>query len=82
MARTGGELLREMRQQQNLSQRELAARTGTTQASISRWEREERSPTVQQLAALAAAIGLELTLTVEPPRRRTKTGINTILGPR
>jgi transcriptional regulator with XRE-family HTH domain len=58
----GGDLLRQARQARGLTQGELAARAGTSQEQVSRWESGKRSPTVDQLARLLDVLGYELTL--------------------
>lgn len=55
----GAALLREARRRGGLSQAELAARAGTTQAAIARWERGAVSPRLATLERLLAACGLE-----------------------
>ena len=49
-----------MRQAAGLSQSELAARVGTTQSAIARWETGEVSPRLNTLARIADACGLDL----------------------
>lgn len=51
------------RRLQNLTQRELAERTGTTQARVGAWETESATreqPTVLSLMLWAGALGFEL----------------------
>ena len=55
-----GSLLRELRRRHGLSQGRLARRAHTTQAVVSRIEREEASPTLDTLRRLLAAMGWEL----------------------
>ncbi len=59
---TAGSLLREARRRHGLTQRQLAARARTSQAAISRIERELVSPTVATLAQLLDLMGEELVL--------------------
>jgi transcriptional regulator with XRE-family HTH domain len=59
---TSGQLLREARQRHYCTQKQLAARAGTSQAAISRIERDEISPTVETLARLLDLLGEELVL--------------------
>jgi transcriptional regulator with XRE-family HTH domain len=54
-----GELIRERRQQQDLSQRSLARRAGTTQAAVSRIERGLTAPTWETVRALMLAMGYQ-----------------------
>lgn len=63
---TPGELLREVRRRHGLTQRQLAARARTSQAAISRIERDLVSPSVATLATLLDLMGEELTLGAEP----------------
>jgi transcriptional regulator with XRE-family HTH domain len=56
-AMTPGQLIRERRQAHGLTQARLALRAGTTQAAISRLERDELSPTVATLTGLLAVLG-------------------------
>jgi transcriptional regulator with XRE-family HTH domain len=57
-----GRLIREARELAGLSQAELAARIGTKQPVISRWERGLESPRVDTLARLLQACGFEADL--------------------
>jgi transcriptional regulator with XRE-family HTH domain len=61
-----GQLLREAREVQGLSQRRLAVRAGTSQDAISRIERGSESPTVERFAQLMLAMGMRAELKVEP----------------
>jgi transcriptional regulator with XRE-family HTH domain len=63
---TPGELLRETRRRHGLTQRQLAARARTSQAAISRVERDLVSPSVATLASWLDLMGEELTLGAEP----------------
>jgi transcriptional regulator with XRE-family HTH domain len=67
----GDELLRRAREARGLTQGELAARAGTSQEQVSRWESGKRSPTVDQLARLLAVLGYELTLQEVPAPERS-----------
>jgi transcriptional regulator with XRE-family HTH domain len=68
-----GRLLRRRRQAHGLSQRELALRAGTRQATISRIENGHEVPTVQRLDQLLTALGERLELSAIPldPERST-----------
>lgn len=57
-----GQLLRDVRRRHGLSQRQLAARARTSQAAISRIERDLVSPSVATLATLLDLMGEELEL--------------------
>jgi transcriptional regulator with XRE-family HTH domain len=59
---TPGELLREVRRRHGLTQAQLAARARTSQAAISRIERDAVSPSVAMLERLLDLMGEELEL--------------------
>jgi transcriptional regulator with XRE-family HTH domain len=61
-----GELLRSARRERGLDQAELARRSGTTQAYVSRVERGEVSPSLKTLERLLYAMGRRLNANVEP----------------
>jgi transcriptional regulator with XRE-family HTH domain len=63
---TPGQLLKEARGRHGLTQRQLAARARTSQAAISRVERDLVSPSVTTLATWLDLMGEELTLGTEP----------------
>jgi transcriptional regulator with XRE-family HTH domain len=63
---TPGELLRETRSRHHLTQRQLAARARTSQAAISRVERNLVSPSVATLANWLDLMGEELKLVTDP----------------
>ena len=63
---TSGQLLRTVRLRHGLTQRQLAMRARTSQAAISRVERDLVSPTVTTLASWLDLMGEELTLDAEP----------------
>ena len=63
---TPGELLREVRRRHGLTQRQLAARARTSQAAISRIERDLVSPSVATLATLLDLMGEDLVLGTDP----------------
>jgi transcriptional regulator with XRE-family HTH domain len=60
-------LLREARLRAGLTQAELAARIGTTQSAISRWEGGGARPPLDTLRRLVDACGLELRLELVEP---------------
>lgn len=60
--------LRAARRRADLSQAELASRTGTSQAAVSAYESSAKQPTVATLDRLLAATGARLT--VEPSATR------------
>lgn len=57
-------LIREARLSAGLTQQELAARSGTTQSAIARWEAGRARPSLETVAALVRACGLELRLSL------------------
>jgi transcriptional regulator with XRE-family HTH domain len=61
-----GELIRESRRRHGLTQKQLATRARTTQAAISRIERDLVSPSVSTLARLLDLMGERLDLDVHP----------------
>jgi transcriptional regulator with XRE-family HTH domain len=63
---TSGELLRTVRRRHGLTQGQLAARARTSQAAISRIERDVVSPTVETLSTLVDLMGERLALVPEP----------------
>lgn len=63
---TAGELLRDARRRHGLTQRQLAIRARTSQAAISRIERDVVSPSVSTLAELLWLMNEELVLDAEP----------------
>ncbi|MHB8643807.1 MAG: helix-turn-helix domain-containing protein [Gaiellaceae bacterium] len=63
---TPGVLLREARRRHHVTQKQLAARARTSQAQISRIERDLVSPSVATLANLLDLLGEELELGAKP----------------
>ena len=61
-----GELLREARRRHGVTQEQLAARARTSQAAISRIERDVVSPSVSTLATLLDLLGEELEFAATP----------------
>ena len=59
---TPGQLLREVRRRHGLTQAQLAARARTSQAAVSRIERDVVSPSVETLRELLDLMGEELEL--------------------
>ena len=62
----GGQLIREARRRAQLTQAELAQRTGTTQSAVARWETNRVSPTLETLTEVVGACGLDLVVHLEP----------------
>lgn len=63
--------LRRARRSAGLSQRELARRAGTSQATLSAYEAGRKQPSVVTMQRLLAAAGAELVVR-EAPGRRTR----------
>lgn len=55
---TTGERIREARERADLTQRQLASAVGRATQTVSRWERDERRPDVDEVAAIASALGI------------------------
>jgi transcriptional regulator with XRE-family HTH domain len=71
---TPGRLIRERRQAHGLTQAQLALRASTTQAAISRLERDELSPTFETITTLLEVLGETPELTArraDPPGELT-----------
>jgi transcriptional regulator with XRE-family HTH domain len=56
----GGDYVLMARRRAGLTQRELAERLGCRQATIARWERRDRQVSIDDLAPVASACGLQL----------------------
>jgi transcriptional regulator with XRE-family HTH domain len=61
-----GNLIRKARERSHLSQRELARRSGTSQAAISRIESGREEPTVERLEQILAGLGWRPVIALEP----------------
>ena len=61
-----GGLVREARVRSRISQRSLARRAGTSQAAISRIERELEQPTFERLTQILAGLGWRPVIELEP----------------
>lgn len=59
-------LIRLARRHGRLSQRELAHRSGTSQAAIAAYESARRQPTLETLARIVRAAGQDLRIRLEP----------------
>ncbi|HEY5878037.1 MAG TPA: helix-turn-helix domain-containing protein [Nakamurella sp.] len=62
----GGDLIREARRRAGLTQAELAARAGTTQSGIARWESGRTSPSLDDVRRLIRLCGLDLEVAIVP----------------
>ena len=68
-----GGLLRLARQKADLSQRELAERSGVTPSMVARYETGQVEPTLPALLRLLHAAGFELHMHLEPYDRHDET---------
>src|SRR5256885_9639764 len=66
------ETLRQARQGAGMTQSTLAARTRTSQATISAYESGRKQPSVDTLSRLLAATGRRLTVEEGPPREPSR----------
>jgi transcriptional regulator with XRE-family HTH domain len=66
-----GELIRAGRQRSGISQAELAALSGTSQATLSAYERGRKVPSAATLQRVLRAAGMRLS--IRPSRRRVVT---------
>lgn len=66
---SSGYLLREAREKAGLTQRELAARLGTSQQAVSQAERWDANPTVAFMRRWAGVCGARLEIEIECLRR-------------
>ena len=64
--------IREARARRGLSQAEVAARAGTSQATISAYETGRKQPSLDTLGRLLATMGLELRIEERSPRRPSR----------
>ena len=62
----------EMRIKQNLTQQELASRTGIEQADISKLENGTKNPSLKLLKKLAAGMGMQLKIEFVPMQATRK----------
>lgn len=74
-------VLRDSRRDANLSQAELAARAGTSQATISAYESGAKTPSLSTLTRLLAATGRQLRVeSAAPPARELSRAEQTRAG--
>jgi transcriptional regulator with XRE-family HTH domain len=66
MSMIGGELVREGRKRAGLTQRELAARAGTTQSAIARLEAGRTAPTLETVERFLQLCGFQLIVELVP----------------
>jgi transcriptional regulator with XRE-family HTH domain len=60
----GGDYISIARKRAGLTQRELAERLGCRQATIARWERDDRHPSLEETQAAVSACGFDLAVNV------------------
>ena len=65
------EAIRARREELGWSQRQLAERAGMTQPGVARFEAGGTTPTLPLLERLASALGLTLTISLDPADRRS-----------
>jgi transcriptional regulator with XRE-family HTH domain len=65
MSTWAGNLIRLARHEAGLSQRELAKRAGTSQATLSAYEAGRKSPSLETLARIVRAAGQDLRIRLE-----------------
>ena len=65
------EAVRARREELGWSQRQLAERAGMTQPGVARFEAGGTTPTLPLLERLASALGLTLTISLDPADRRS-----------
>jgi uncharacterized protein len=65
-ASLAGGLVRQLRERADVSQMELAERSGVAQPAISDYERGRKEPSLSTLQRLAAAVDLELAISYRP----------------
>lgn len=71
-----GDIVENMRnnicKSQNMTQKDLSAKTGITQADISRIENGTRNPSLSMVKKLAQGLGMQLKLEFIPMPRKNK----------
>ena len=55
-----GEMIRQLRDEKNLSISQLAKLSGISSGAISRWENNKRTPTIESFAAILNALDAQL----------------------
>jgi HTH-type transcriptional regulator/antitoxin HipB len=65
------EAVRSRREELGWSQRQLAERAGMTQPGVARFEAGGTTPTIPVLERLASALGLQLTVALDPAECRS-----------
>ena len=76
------ELIRRARVEAGLTQTELAARAGTSQSAVARYESDQATPTLPTLERLLRACGRELTVGTAARRDSRPTSVRAATGKR
>lgn len=63
----------EARTEENLTQKELAEKTGIDQAEISKLENGTRNPSIKLLQRIADGLGMELVISFRPKKNSDRT---------
>lgn len=71
-----GEVMITARKARGLTQQQLAEKSGVTQATLSRWENSDRTPSEEHTASVARALGVTPALLSHASRVRGATAIN------
>lgn len=75
-----GYLILQARSEAGLSQRQLAARIGTSQPTVARWESGAQLPSVRSLTKIARATGFELTVGMHRADRSKEAPLTVAIG--
>ncbi|WP_246955827.1 helix-turn-helix transcriptional regulator, partial [Brachybacterium sp. Marseille-Q7125] len=70
----------DLREQQGLSQRDVAERMGVTQSAVSQFERYDANPTLASVRRYALAVGARISIDVAPDR--SSLGLSSLRCPR
>ena len=57
----------------NMTQKEFAAYLGVSQGMVSKWESREYNFTIESLNEICDKLGLDCTVTIEKPNKRTRS---------
>ena len=69
---TQGEMIKKLRKEQGITQKELANRLGLAPQNIAQWETGKRNPKFETLQKLAAALNIDISNFIdysEPPEK-------------
>lgn len=76
---TIGQRIKEARKNAGLTQRELAEKSGTATGTIQQYEREVRQPRLEQLQAIAAALGVSVNQLLPEPTEEERATVADII---